>query len=83
MRAKIYTIIILHLFIGIYSTNISKENERTIMNIYYEKDNYVTNKSKSIDKNAIAYAIYDKSYERVGWDFLAVGTYEKNDSKYN
>lgn len=52
------------------------------MNIYYEKDNYVTKKSESLDKSAIAYAIYDKSYERVGWDFLAIGSYEKNDSKY-
>ena len=30
----------------------------------------------------MSYAIYDKSYERVGWDFLAIGSYEKNDSKY-
>ena len=71
-----------YLFIVIYSINISNENERTIMNIYYENDNYITKKSESIDKSAIAYAIYDKSYERVGWDFLAIGSYEKNDNKY-
>ena len=82
MKGKIFIIILFYLFIVIYSMNASKENERTIMNIYYEKDNYVTRKSKSIDQNAIAYAIYDKSYERVGWDFLAIGSYEKNDSKY-
>ena len=52
------------------------------MNIYYEKDNYVAQESKSIDKNSIAYGIYEKSYERVGWDFLAIGSYEKNDNKY-
>ena len=82
MKGKIFIIIQFYLFIAIYSMNASKENERTIMNIYYEKDNYVTKKSKSIDQNAIAYAIYDKSYERVGWDFLSIGSYEKNDSKY-
>ena len=52
------------------------------MNMHYEKENYVPKKSQSIDKNAIAYAIYEKSYERVGWDFLAIGAYEKNDSKF-
>ena len=52
------------------------------MNIYYENNKYVTKKSKSIDKNAIAYAIYEKSYERIGWDFLAIGSYEQNDTKY-
>ena len=83
MRGKIFTIVLLfHLFTVIFSTNVSNENEKTIMNIYYEKDNYVPKKSKSIDKNAIAYAIYEKSYERVGWDFLSIGSYEKNDSKY-
>ena len=76
-----FAIILFYLFVVIYS-NISKDNERTIMNVYYEKNKYFTKKSKSIDQNAIAYAIYEKSFERVGWDFLAVGSYEKNDSKY-
>ena len=82
MRGNIFTIMIFYLFIVIYSIDTSKENERIIMNIYYEKDNYVAQESKSIDKNSIAYGIYEKSYERVGWDFLAIGSYEKNDIKY-
>ena len=62
MSGKTFTIILIYLFVAIYSINITKENERTIMNIYYSKDNYVIKKSKSIDKSANAYAIYDKSF---------------------
>ena len=84
MRGKklMFTIILFDLLDLIYSINFSEENETTIMNIYYEDGEYITNESKSIDENAAAYAIYDKSYERVGWDFLAIGSYEKNDIKY-
>ena len=79
MGGKIFAIVLFYLFIGIYN---SEENEKTIMNIYFEKDNYVTKTSESIDKSAIAYAIYEKTFEKVGWDFLAIGTYEKKDNKY-
>ena len=47
MRGNIFTIMIFYLFIVIYSIDTSKENERIIMNIYYEKDNYVAQESKS------------------------------------
>ena len=82
MRGKIFTIVLFYLFIAIYSLNLSEENEKTIMNIYYENDTYVTKKSESIDKSAVAYAVYEKSFERIGWDFLSVGSYEKSDNKY-
>ena len=55
------------------------------MNIYYSDSsgNYTTNISDKSDKNAVASAIYNNSYEKVGWDFLAISTYEKKDNKYN
>ena len=82
MRGKIFTIVLFYLFIAIYSLNLSEENEKTTMNIYYENDTYVTKKSESIDKSAVAYAVYEKSFERIGWDFLSIGSYEKSDNKY-
>ena len=61
------------------------ENEQIIANIYYNKtyNNYSVIESSTPDKDAIAYAIYNKSYQRTGWDYLVVSSYEKNDSKYN
>ena len=55
------------------------------MNIYYTEStgNYTTNISDKSDKDAVASAIYNNSYEKVGWDFLAISTYEKKDNKYN
>ena len=82
MRKEIFIILLFYLFIFIESNNIPDENEQTIMNIYYENGKYTTKNSTSRDENAIAYAIYNKSYERVGWDFLAISSYEKNDNKY-
>ena len=78
-------IIILFSFICIYSFKEPDENEQIIMNIYYniENKNFTLRESKNIDKNAIAYAIYNRSYERTGWDFLAISTYDKKDGKYN
>ena len=55
------------------------------MNIYYQEEsgNYTLIESKSKDEDSIAYAIYNKSYERTGWDFLAISSYDKNDNKYD
>ena len=63
----------------------NSENEQIIANIYYtEKNNsYTVLISPAIDKDAIAYAIYNKSYQRTGWDYLAISAYEKKDDKYN
>ena len=63
----------------------SQETEVIIMNIYYseESGNYTTNISNIRDENAIASAIYNKTYEKIGWDYLSILSYEKNDSKYN
>ena len=84
MKGEIFKILLLHLLFFIKSNNIPDENEQIIMNIYYENNGkYTTKNSTTRDENAIAFAIYNKSYERIGWDFLAISSYEKNDSKYN
>ena len=83
MRVEIFIILLFYFFICIQTYTIPDENEQTIMNIYYENNGkYTTKNSTTRDENAIAYAIYNKSYERIGWDFLAISSYEKNDSKY-
>lgn len=63
----------------------NEENEQIIANIYYneQNNNYSVIISSTADKEAIAYAIYNKSYQRTGWDYLAISSYEKNDDKYN
>ena len=55
------------------------------MNCYYisENNSYITNISNKRDENALASAIYNKTYEKIGWDYLSISAYEKNDSKYN
>ena len=55
------------------------------MNMYYNKENdsYTTVISEKPDENALAYAIYNKSYEYKGWDFLSISSYAKKDKKYN
>ena len=55
------------------------------MNIYYNKENdsYTIQKSQKPDENALAYAIYNISYEYKGWDFLSISSYSKNAQKYN
>ena len=62
-----------------------KCQESIIMNCYYSNENntYITNISDKRDENALSSAIYNKTYEKIGWDYLSISTYEKNDSKYN
>ena len=62
-----------------------EEGEHIIMNMYYNKENdsYTTVISEKPDENALAYAIYNKSYEYKGWDFLSISSYAKKDKKYN
>ena len=57
--------------------------EHIIMNIYYENNSYRTEESEKPDENALAYAKYNKTYEKTGWYFLSISSYEKNDKKYN
>ena len=80
-----YIILFLFLFISAYSYIEPDENEQIIVNIYYDKEkkNYKLDESANIDENSIAYAIYNRSYERTGWDFLAISTYDKKDDKYD
>ena len=65
--------------------NKDKENEQIIANIYYDEKKINFNIIESVipDKDAVAYALYNKSYQRTGWDYLAISSYEKNDNKYN
>jgi hypothetical protein len=55
------------------------------MNFYYSEKNgnCITNTSNKRDENAIASAIYNKTYEKIGWDYLAISSYQKTDNKYN
>ena len=75
---------ILLILVSVKSTKDPDDNEQIIVNMYYNEEyqNFSLNESKSKDENSIAYAIYNKSYERTGWDFLAISTYDKNDSRY-
>ena len=64
---------------------LTEGNENIIMNFYYSEENgsCITNISNKIDENAIASAIYNKTYEKIGWDYLAISSYQKTDNKYN
>ena len=61
------------------------KTESIIMNIYYSKETgkYKTVKSDKVYDEAIANAIYNKSYETTGWDFLTITSYDKKDNKYS
>ena len=85
MKEQIILISLFYLFIFVYSNSEPTADEQKITNLYYnkEKDQYIIGESKSIDENSIAYAVYNKSYERTGWDFLAISTYDKKDGKYD
>ena len=85
MKSNNILILFYYIFIFIKSIQLEEENEQIIMNFYYsEKYNNSTTKiSNKRDENAVASAIYNKSYEKTGWDYLAISTYEKKDNKYN
>ena len=85
MKEKFVMISIFYLLAFVYSITEPTKDEQIITNIYYSKGNeqYTIRESTFIDENAIAYAIYNKSYERTGWDFLAISTYDKKDDKYD
>ena len=85
MTEGAFIIIIFYLLVFVFSNREPNDNEQIIINIHYnKKDNiFEINETKNIDENEIAYAIYNKSYERTGWDFLSISTYEKKDGKYD
>ena len=74
---KLYIILILSL-ISLNSTY-SETYESIIMNLYYssESGNFTTKTSDKRDLDALASAIYNKSYETIGWDYLSISAYEK------
>ena len=84
MKKEILIVIMLFSFFLSMQSREPEKNEQIIANLYYDKiyHNFTIKMSESKDENSIAYAIYNKSYERTGWDFLSISTYDKNDSKY-
>lgn len=85
MKAIFFLIIISSLFMFIHLNTFLEEDKIIIMNIYYSKGNqkYTTKISNTRDDNAVASALYNKSYEETGLDFLSISTYEKSDQKYS
>ena len=75
--------IIFYLLILSGAVQTLEEPKKVIMNFYYEDNNITTKISEKEDKKAVAYAIYNNSYEITGWDFIYVSSYEKKDNKYN
>ncbi len=84
MEKEIFIVIMLFSLILSKPNKEPENNEQIIANIYYDQTNknFTINISETKDNNSIAYAIYNKSYERTGWDFLSISTYDKNDNKY-
>ena len=64
--------------------NIQEEDETIEASVYYIK---TTGKYQvvegSIDRMAAAYAKYTPSYEKKGWDFLVLSSYDGIDDKYS
>ena len=64
--------------------NIQEEDETIEASVYYIK---TTGKYQvvegSIDRMAAAYAKYTPSYEKKGWDFLVLSSYDGIDEKYS
>ena len=85
MKIDIFLIIFGLLLIFKKVNSLIEENENIIMNFYYSEENgsYITNISNKIDENAIVSAIYNKTYEKKGWDYLAISSYQETDNKYN
>ena len=79
---KLVTLFII--MISLNSIYSAESNEEIIMNCYINESNVITTKiSDKRDEDALASAVYKKSYEKIGWDYLSIATYEKNDKKYN
>ena len=85
MKSNTFFIFFILILFYIQSIEINENNDVTIMNLYYSEknNNFTTEISNKADQNALACAIYNKSYEKIGWDYLTISTYEKKDNKYN
>ena len=75
----------INILLLISSIKSNENNDSIIMNLYYseEGDNFTTTISDKRDSNALASAIYNKTYEKIGWDYLSISSYEKKDNKFN
>ena len=84
---KIDTLLIIFGLLLIFKkvNSLKEGNENIIMNFYYSENNrsYNANISNKRDENAIASAVYNKTYENIGWDYLAISSYQKTDNRYN
>ena len=82
---KVFFMPLFHLLLFMQFIQALNKSETIIMNIYYSKETgkYNTVKSDKVYDEAIASAIYNKSYETTGWDFLSITSYDKNDNKYS
>ena len=85
MKNEIKIFIVFYLLVFMYCNEESYDSEQIIINIYYnkEKKDFTLKESQKIDEKAIVYGIYNRTYEKTGWDFLSISTYEKKDGKYD
>ena len=85
MKENVFLIAFYYLLIFIKANQLSEEKEQIIMNCYYseENNNFRVEEANKRDENAVASAIYNKSYDKIGWDYLAISSYDKKDYKYN
>lgn len=85
MKENAFLISFYYLLIFIKANQLLEEKEQIIMNCYYseENKNFRVDEANKRDENAIASAIYNKSYDKIGWDYLAISSYDKKDYKYN
>ena len=79
----IISFLLINAFSLILSLKPPEEQSQIKASVYYIK---TTGKYKVVegrlDKMAAAYAVYNKSYETKGWDFLTVSSYDGVDDKY-
>ena len=81
---KIFLFLFNSLFIIIQSFEINDDIFPIKASVFYIKTTGKYKVTEGVyDKNAAAYAIYNRSYETKGWDFLKLSSYEGIDDKYS
>ena len=65
-------------FFFIQFNTILTENEVKIMNIYYIDGKYECRYEDKVNEESLAGAIYQKKYEQIGWDYLAISSTSLN-----
>ena len=75
---------LLLLLVFICSINVILSTTTIIANVYYSRisGKYSVQTSDKRDPMAVASAVYTDSYEEKGWDFLALSSYQGEDSKF-